>query len=85
MTSRYRASSPSTNAQANETRMGAVEHVPIASLIRNPRNARTHSKKQIREIGLSILKFGFNGAVLVDESSVILAGHGRVSGAEWAG
>ena len=65
--------------------MGAIEYVPITSLIRNPRNARTHSKKQIREIGLSIQKFGFNGAVLVDEDSVILAGHGRLSGAEWAG
>ena len=43
----------------------------------NPRNARTHSKKQIRQIAESIRLFGFTNPVLVDSEGMILAGHGR--------
>src|SRR6266480_826186 len=42
-------------------------------------NARTHSKKQIRQIAKSIRRFGFNSAVLVDDNLEIVAGHGRVA------
>ena len=46
------------------------------------RNARTHSRKQLRQIMDSIQRFGFTNPVLVDENDTILAGHGRVSAAK---
>jgi DNA modification methylase len=59
----------------------AVDVRPIASLKTNPRNARTHSKKQIRQIADSIVAFGFVVPLVVDESSTILLGHGRLAAA----
>lgn len=44
----------------------------------NPKNSRTHSKKQIQKIAKSIDKLGFNNPVLIDADDVIIAGHGRV-------
>ena len=49
------------------------------------RNARTHSKKQIRQIAASIETFGFTNPVLIDQSGTILAGHGRVAAAQELG
>jgi ParB/Sulfiredoxin domain len=43
----------------------------------NKRNARTHSKKQIRQIANSILRFGWTYPILADENNEILAGYGR--------
>ena len=45
------------------------------------RNARTHSKKQLRQIADSIRTFGFTNPVLIDRENTILAGHGRVAAA----
>ena len=45
------------------------------------KNARTHSKKQIRQIAASIRTFGFTNPVLIDQTNTILAGHGRVQAA----
>ena len=42
----------------------------------NPRNARTHSKKQIRQIANSVLAFGFVVLIVVNEDNTILFGHG---------
>ena len=50
-----------------------------------PRNARTHSKKQIRQIARSIERFGFTNPVLIDEHNQIIAGHGRVAAARELG
>jgi DNA modification methylase len=50
-----------------------------------PRNPRTHSKKQIKQIAASIREFGFVNPVIVDEGNMILAGHGRVEGARQQG
>ncbi|MGV6872572.1 site-specific DNA-methyltransferase [Pseudochelatococcus sp. B33] len=57
----------------------------IRNLTPYPRNARTHSKKQIRQIADSIKKFGFTNPVLIDEHDHILAGHGRVEAAKLLG
>ncbi len=57
----------------------------IASLKPNPRNARTHSNKQIRQIADSIRAFGFTNPVLIDAEGTILAGHGRVAAARQLG
>ena len=58
-----------------------ITHRPLATLIPWPRNARTHSTKQIRQIAASIRQFGFTTPVLIDEAGTILAGHGRVAAA----
>jgi hypothetical protein len=49
------------------------------------RNARTHSKRQIRQIADSIKAFGFTNPVLLKTDSTIIAGHGRVEGARLLG
>lgn len=62
-----------------------IEMVPIDLLRPNPKNARTHSRKQIRRIAASIRQFGFMNPVLVDDGNVILAGHGRLEAARLEG
>jgi DNA modification methylase len=55
---------------------------PRTSLRANPRNARVHSKKQIRQIANSIKAAGFIGVIIVDEDNMVLAGHARLKAAE---
>jgi len=55
-----------------------VELWPLASLQLDPRNPRTHSPRQIRQIARSIEAFGFNVPVLIDGQDQVIAGHGRV-------
>jgi ParB-like chromosome segregation protein Spo0J len=62
-----------------------IEWAPIADIRPNPKNARTHSKKQIRQIAASIRKFGFLNPLIVDDENMILAGHGRLEGARLEG
>jgi ParB-like chromosome segregation protein Spo0J len=62
-----------------------IEHLQIADLKPNPRNARRHPKKQLHQIAASIREFGFNSIVVIDEDGVILVGHGRVEAAKLAG
>ena len=49
------------------------------------RNARTHSRKQIRQIAESIRAFGFTNPILIDGGDRIIAGHGRVAAAKLLG
>jgi DNA modification methylase len=63
----------------------SVVYLEIQQLNPYPRNARTHSKRQIRQIADSIGAFGFTNPVLVDRSETILAGHGRVAAAKLLG
>jgi hypothetical protein len=44
----------------------AVEILHIDQLKPWPRNARTHSRKQVRQIAESIRRFGFTNPVLID-------------------
>jgi ParB-like chromosome segregation protein Spo0J len=62
-----------------------VEYLAISDLKPNPRNARTHSKKQLHQIAASIREFGFNIPILIDTGNVIIAGHGRVEAARMLG
>jgi ParB-like chromosome segregation protein Spo0J len=62
-----------------------IEYLPIAGLKPWSKNARTHSRKQIRQIADSIAQFGFTNPVLIDEKGQILAGHGRVAAAQSLG
>ena len=56
----------------------AITYLPLDRLNPDPRNARVHSRKQIRQIAASIETFGFNVPILVDVDCNIIAGHGRV-------
>ncbi|NBS24366.1 MAG: DNA methylase N-4, partial [Altererythrobacter sp.] len=57
----------------------------IDTLKAAPRNSRTHSKKQLRQIARSIENFGFTNPVLVDASGEVIAGHGRLAAARMLG
>lgn len=62
-----------------------VETTPVLDLHPHPRNARTHSKRQIKQIAASIERFGWTNPVLIDEQDQIIAGHGRVAAAKLLG
>ena len=59
-----------------------IEFTRVRDLRPYPNNARTHSKKQVRQIANSIAKFGFCNPVLIDDDRQIIAGHGRVEAAK---
>jgi ParB-like chromosome segregation protein Spo0J len=63
----------------------AVTDLPLARLKAYPRNARTHSRKQIAQVADSIRTFGFNVPILVDEDDTVLAGHARLAAARSLG
>ena len=65
--------------------MHKIELVALDAIKPNPRNARTHSKKQIRQIADSIGEFGFLVPVLINETSTTLGGHGRILAAKALG
>ena len=65
--------------------MRRYENVPIKQLNPYKNNARTHSEKQVEKIANSIEEFGFINPVLIDSNYGIIAGHGRVKGAERLG
>ncbi len=59
--------------------------VRIEALVPDPKNARQHSKKQIRGMAASMREFGFINPVLIDEWNGVIAGHGRLEAAPTAG
>ena len=71
--------------QISKPMASKIEAWEISRLIRNARNARTHSDKQIQELAGSIQAFGFIVPVLVDHAGIILAGHARVLAAQKLG
>jgi ParB-like nuclease domain len=58
---------------------------PIGVIKPNPRNARTHSRRQQKQIADSIKKFGFLSPIIVDQDGMVLAGHGRLEAAKQLG
>ena len=48
-------------------------------------NSRTHDESQIKQICESIKEYGWTNPVLIDEKGMIIAGHGRVLGAQKLG
>jgi DNA modification methylase len=68
--------------QGSITHRAVISHpevrlTAISDLRPSPRNSRTHSQKQIRQIAESIQQFGWTSPIVVDESGAIIAGHGR--------
>ena len=62
-----------------------IELSPVGRLKPYPHNARTHTRKQIRQIADSVRRFGFTNPVLIDDEDRIIAGHGRVEAAKHLG
>lgn len=62
-----------------------VTYRPASDLVPDPRNARTHSKKQIEQIRASIEEFGFTNPILADPDGHLIAGHGRLLAAKAMG
>jgi DNA modification methylase len=61
------------------------EYLRLDSLKPYAKNARTHSRKQVKQIAESIRSFGFTNPILIDNANTILAGHGRVEAARLLG
>lgn len=62
-----------------------IEDRAITTLQPYASNARTHSKRQLKQLGDSIKRFGFTNPVLIADDGTILAGHGRVAAAKSLG
>jgi DNA modification methylase len=62
-----------------------IEMLATSTLTPYKGNARTHSRKQVRQIADSIKRFGFTAPILVDDNGTIIAGHGRVEAAKLLG
>src|SRR5215217_1224839 len=63
----------------------SVSYRATGSLKPDPRNARTHSKRQVEQIVASIRQFGFTNPILIDPEGVLIAGHGRLLAAKSMG
>jgi DNA modification methylase len=63
----------------------AITYKAVSDLKPYSRNARTHSRAQIKQIAQSIDKFGFTNPILIDDEDQIIAGHGRAAAAKLLG
>ena len=59
----------------------AIKYRQIDDLTPDPRNARTHPKRQIEQLKTAITSFGFTNPILIDEVGMLIAGHGRLRAA----
>ncbi len=63
----------------------AIQYVSPEDVRPYAGNARTHSKRQIRQIADSIQRFGFTNPLLVSGNREVVAGHGRLVAAKLLG
>jgi DNA modification methylase len=73
------------NLKTQQTHDRAIIERAVDTLKPYARNARTHSKKQLKQIASSIERFGFVNPVLIGDDDSIIAGHGRVEAAKLLG
>ena len=69
----------------NNDKGTSFELIDIDKLAPYKRNARVHSKEQIKKICASIQEFGFISPCIVDATNGLIAGHGRVEAAKQLG
>ena len=62
-----------------------IKYLPVEDLIPYARNSRTHSSEQVAQLASSIKEFGFTNPILVDAEKGVIAGHGRLMGAQKLG
>jgi hypothetical protein len=70
-----------SHSSSPQTRL-VVEYLSPTLLKPDPRNPRSHDKRQITQIAASMREFGFTNPILVDEDHVVIAGHGRLLAAK---
>lgn len=63
----------------------AFEIAEVVRIAPDPRNARTHSRKQVNLLAASIAEHGFVNPILVNTDFLIIAGHGRLRAAKQLG
>jgi DNA modification methylase len=63
----------------------SIEMRRIDALIPYAKNARKHSRNQIRKLQRSLLKFGWTNPILIDSNGNIVCGHGRLEAARLNG
>ena len=57
----------------------AANHLPLMAFSGNPKNPKTHTKKQLAHIRQSILQFGFLDPIGVwGDDNIVVEGHGRL-------
>ncbi|TWB59229.1 site-specific DNA-methyltransferase [Bradyrhizobium sacchari] len=71
-------------ALPNQLDWGEIRLLPTLSLKPAHKNARTHAKKQIKQVANSILQFGWTYPILADEDRII-CGHARWEAAKQLG
>jgi len=62
-----------------------IELIDIDKLKPYPNNAKLHPEEHVTQIVASILEFGFNDPIGVDENDVLIEGHGRLLAAKQMG
>lgn len=62
-----------------------IQPMKVDDLVPYENNSRTHSDAQIDQIAKSIEEWGFTNPVLITETGMIIAGHGRVMAAKKLG
>lgn len=62
-----------------------IEYLKTESIIPYEFNNRNHSEEQINRIANSIQQFSFNQPIVIDESNIVLVGHGRLAAAHKLG
>ncbi|MFC4295984.1 site-specific DNA-methyltransferase [Novosphingobium tardum] len=78
------SSAPATTAPS-VVRPLTVVYRPLGCLVPDPRNARTHPRRQVDQIVASIRAFGFTNPLLADHEGRLIAGHGRLLAAKGLG
>src|SRR5476649_2830980 len=74
-------STPANLKALAKTFAPVIEYRAAKDLKVNPRNARSHSDRQIQQIAASMREFGWLAPIVVDEEDTVLAGHGRLRAA----
>lgn len=62
-----------------------LQYLPISSVRPDATNARSHSQRQLVRLEAVVAEFGFTNPILIDETSVIIAGHARLEVAQMLG
>lgn len=62
-----------------------IAFIAIDRLVPDPKNARQHPPKHVRQLAESIATFGFNVPILIDHQQQVIAGHGRLLAAQHLG
>lgn len=55
-----------------------IEKIKVDEIIPYEDNAKLHPERQIEQIRSSILEFGFNDPIAIDENNVVIEGNGRL-------